>query len=124
MEVSFGYKSPVKKIAKYGAYTGKKFTEKIRPTFEHILPHSKGGPTSIANCLATTAKSNNARGNMRFDKWLKKMPSVIKNIQKYLNRMRGIKIKGIDYVKVVKKTLNREARGVAVFRGNKLNTQA
>lgn len=124
MELSFGYKSPVKKIAQYCAYTGKKFGGNLKPTFEHILPHSKGGRNSIANCLATTAASNHARGNMRFDKWLKKNPSVIKFIQDYLNKMRGIKINGKDYVETVKKTLNREARGLVAFTGKKLNLKA
>ena len=127
MELSFGYKSPVKQIAKYCAYTGKEFTKNLKPTFEHIKPHSKGGPTNLANCIATTAKSNNARGNMPFSKWLKIHPEVIKNIQKYLDGMRGTIIEGKDYVETVKKTLNHEAHGVAFFKGNKgnrLNTSA
>ncbi len=121
MELSFGYSSPVKKIAKICAYTGKEFGKSLRPTFEHILPHSKGGANGIANCLATTATSNHARGNMRFDKWLRLNPGVTGHIQNYLNNMRGIKIDDTDYVEAVKKTLNREARGVAAFAGNKMN---
>jgi CRISPR/Cas system Type II protein with McrA/HNH and RuvC-like nuclease domain len=124
MELSFGYRSPVKKIARYCAYTGKKFTKNLKPTFEHIKPHSKGGQNSIDNCLATTAKSNHLRGNQRFDKWLQENPEVAKNIQAYLDKMRGTKIEGKDYVEAVKKTLNREARGLVSFKGKYLDITA
>jgi hypothetical protein len=120
--VSFGYKSPLKPIIDLDAYTGKKLAKGMR-TFEHILPHSKGGPNTIANCLITGAEINGKRGNMPFTQWLKTFPAAIKNIQNYLDKFRGLKVDGQDYVEVVKKTLNREAKGMVVFRGNnkKLN---
>lgn len=124
MEMSFGYSSPVKKLANYCAYTGKRFTRTVKPTFEHIKPHSKGGPNGIENCIAVTEKINSARGNMRFDKWLKVFPEAVDNIQSYLNKMRGIKIDNRDYVETVKKTLNREARGYVTFKGNGLDLKA
>jgi hypothetical protein len=121
LESNFGYKSPVKDAAIHCAYTGELFTNKNKPTFEHICPKSLGGSNDISNCLATTLKSNNKRGNMLFNKWLILFPRVIKNIQNYLNEMRGVEINGHDYVEEVKKTLNKEAKGVAVFHGNRLD---
>jgi len=116
-QVGFGYKSPLKALIDLDAYTGKKLSKGQR-TFEHILPHSKGGPNTIANCLITGAAINGERGNIPFFKWLQLKPSVIKNIQNYLNKFRGLKVEGKDYVETVKKTLNREARGVVTFCGN------
>lgn len=115
-QVNFGYKSPLKPIIDTDAYTGKLLSRRER-TFEHIHPHSQGGPNSISNCLITGAKINGERGNMPFYRWLKIKPGVIKNIQNYLNKYRGLMVEGQNYVEVVKRTLNKEARGVVVFRG-------
>ena len=116
--LSFGYKSPLKDIVNLCAYTGK-ILPKSQRTLEHIKPHSKGGASSLANYLVTDGPINWQRGSMRFDRWLKSMPEVAKNIQNYLNNLRGLKVSGTDYVEEVKKTLNREARGVVAFSGNK-----
>lgn len=115
--VSFGYKSPIKNIAKRCAYYGTLFTNKNKATFEHIKCHSVGGKTNLANCLACTSEANGHRGNTRFDLWLKQNSWIIENIQNYLDELRGIKVEGKDYVKEVTKTLNQEARGVVTFRG-------
>jgi len=117
-QIPFGYKSPLKDIVSLDAYTGKILSRRQR-TFEHILPHSKGGPNTISNCLITGAAINGERGNMPFSKWLKKKPGVIQNIQNYLNQLRGLIVNGQDYVETVKKTLNREAQGVVTFTGKK-----
>ncbi len=116
--INFGYKSPLKDVVDVCAYTGKKLTRKAR-TLEHIHPHSRGGVNFISNYLIAEAPINRARGNMRFDKWLRKKPEVIGHIQDYLNKFRGLKVHGRDYVETVKHTLNREARGVVTFSGRK-----
>ncbi|OGI02695.1 MAG: hypothetical protein A2Y25_11130 [Candidatus Melainabacteria bacterium GWF2_37_15] len=116
--LGFGYKSPLKDIVDICAYTGKKLSRRER-TVEHIKPHSRGGSNSLKNYLITAGPINMKRGNMRFDKWLKNMPEVVENIQKYLDKSRGLKINEKNYVEEVKVTLNREARGVVVFHGNK-----
>ena len=121
-QVNFGYSSPLKAIIGLDAYTGKALARHQR-TFEHILPHSKGGPNTIANCLITGSAINGERGNMNFDKWLKIKPSVIKNIQNYLDKFRGLQVNGQDYVETVKRTLNKEAKGVVTFKGNQPQLQ-
>ena len=113
--ITFGYSSEVKRIAKHCAYTGKTFNGKTHPTFEHIRPHCKGGKNNISNCLAVTKEINNKRGCMPFIMWIKKFPEVIQHIQDYLNELRGQRINNVDYVEAVKKTLNEEAKGLAVF---------
>jgi len=117
-QVNFGYKTPLKEIINLDAYTGKALSRGQR-TFEHIHPHSKGGQNTIANCLITGSAINGERGNMPFSKWLQQKPSVIKNIQSYLNKFRGLKVEGQDYVETVKKTLNAEAKGIVTFTGKR-----
>ena len=104
----------------HDAYTGELLARGKR-TFEHILPHSKGGPNTLGNCLITGAKINGERANMSLTEWFTKKPSVIQHIQDYLNELRGLKVGGVDYVETVKKTLNREAHGMVVFKGNNAN---
>jgi len=116
--VDFGRKSPLKKVVNICAYTGEKLVKKAR-TIEHIKPRSAGGHSNASNYLITGEAANQARGNMRFDRWIKKHPEGAQNIQNYLNKFRGIQVKGEDYVEEVKNTLNREARGVVTFAGNK-----
>ncbi len=114
---SFGYKSPVKKIAKMCAYTNKPFTKNKPATYEHIRPHCKGGPTRDNNMLAVLGEKNQERGALPFDVFLKENPEVPNNIQKYLDDLRGTIINGMDYVKEVCITLNREAKGLFTFKG-------
>lgn len=118
VDVDFGYRSPIKSIAKHCAYTGEEFTKKKKATFEHIVPHSMNGKNDISNMLATTSDSNSRRGNMPFDLWIKQNPEVAVNIQNYLKEMRKLESGKINYVEVVKPTLNKEARGVVTFYGN------
>lgn len=112
----FGYKSPLKDVVDLCAYTGKRLARDKR-TLEHIRPHSQGGASSLANYLMTEGPLNHERGNMPFDKWLKSKPGIAGHIQNYLNKLRGIKIDGQDYVEAVKRSLNEEARGVVAFAG-------
>ena len=116
--ISFGYKSPIKKIAKHCAYTAKSFSESEPATFEHIIPHCKANSSNgIENCLAVTKDINHTRGSMPFNKWLNLFPVTRENIQAYLDEMRGTIVNGKDYVESVKETLNKEAKGVTIFKG-------
>jgi len=116
--ISFGYKSKLKDYVSTDAYTGKEVARENR-TVEHILPHCNGGKNIESNYLMVDKDINNLRGNIPFDKWLKAYPEFIKNIQNYLNKLRGIKINNKDYVKEVIPTLNKEAKGLITFKGNK-----
>jgi len=119
-QVSFGYCPQLKNVVSLDAYTGKTLHREER-TLEHIKPHSKKGRdiNNIGNLLITERDINGQRKNTRFDKWLNDRPEIVKNIQDYLNKLRGLKVDGIDYVEELKKTLNTEARGVVTFQGNK-----
>ncbi len=129
--VSFGKTHVVSRLAKenhwHCAYSGKEFTSKFKPTFEHILPDSKGGRKSFDNGIPVGSAINGERGNIPLAKWLKQVPAAIKHIQNFLDESRGTMIAGKDYVKEVVRTLNKQADGVATFHGrqhNKLNTNA
>ena len=123
--ISFGYSKFLKDIIDIDAYTGKDLNRGQR-SIEHIKPKSHGGSNSLENYLVVDRTLNSNRGNLDFDKWLAKFPEFIKNIQDYLDKVRGIKYKANNfdnhkYVKNVINTLNRESKGVASFRGNKLD---
>ncbi len=150
--VSFGYKSVLKKIAikkeLHCAYTGKKFTNEFRASVEHIQPHSEHNKDTWQNYIMTGVKINNKRGNMPLPEWLTKKPKIIQHIQNYLNELRTLKFDSTDkfksgieiaekqemhklgikkYVQKIVQTLNTEAQGVATFHGrqhNSLNTNA
>jgi hypothetical protein len=75
---TLGYFSPLKFIDKLledgCAYTGKSFSyndRPRRPSIEHIMPESWGGPNDDCNYLLTSAKDNYERGNMSLIKYLK-----------------------------------------------------
>ena len=38
-------------------------------TLEHLLPRSRGGITSVENCVAVHRECNEARGNMPLEQW-------------------------------------------------------
>lgn len=117
--INFSYRSKIKSIAPICAYGGEKFTKRNPSTYEHLVPHSKGGPTKDSNCLAVTHNWNQLRGNMDFIDFINKFPIVIKNIQKYLDIMRGI---DPEYTESVKRTINNECHGEVVFKGRKSRT--
>lgn len=123
MELGFCGGNSVKNVINTCAYTGRELARRAR-TFEHILPKSKGGTYDISNGLVTAAPVNHARGNIPLSKWFKMHPDMARNVQKYLDKYRGIKIMGRDYVEEVKRTLNDRAAGVVSFKGKKLNIKA
>lgn len=119
--ISFGYSSLLKTMYKngeielnidaYGAPLNKK-----NVSLEHIRPHSKNGPSSLSNFLLVSREENQKRGNLNFDVFLKENPEKIGFIQQYLNKLRNVFIDNKNYVEQVKLTLNRESKGVAVFK--------
>ena len=119
-EISFGYQSPLKTQFRKGAFKlskgayGDKLTIK-NASLEHIKPRSKGGKNKISNYLLVSKNQNWNRGNQDFDLFIKEHPEKILTIQEYLNELRGVIIDGINYVKVVVKTLNREV-GCKLFK--------
>jgi len=126
--IYFGYSKFLKDVIDIDAYTGEHLSRKDR-SIEHIKPKSHGGSSSFENYLVVNKASNNDRGNLPFNLWLSKFPQFAKTIQTYLDKIRSIKYKANNfdnhkYVKDVINTLNRESKGVASFRGNKLDYYA
>ena len=121
MNISFGSADVKNRIAlkekiDIDAYTGKKLRKNDK-SIEHIQPASRNGMNDVSNYLVVHRKINEERGNTPFWEFLQDFPEVIKNIQSYLDRYRGMQFKGENYVEAVKATLNREAKGVVSFRG-------
>ncbi len=116
--VSFGYKSQIKKIATHCAYCGLKFSEKLPATVEHIKPRSKGGASNIKNYVAACPSCNGDKGDMNLDIFIEKKPQVQKFLRKFMNSFKGYIIGGIDYHYELSKTINRESRGKLAFSGN------
>jgi len=76
-----------------------------KPTIEHIklqTKHKPGqGKNYIGNLLVTNEHVNRKRGSISFKDWLLADPDRPGYIQAYLDKMRGVTIKGVDYVKAV-----------------------
>lgn len=65
----------------------------VRPstgTFEHLLPHSKGGTVELKNGLCVCGKCNNSRGNMPFEDLIDLRPEIKNNIGKHLQLINSI----------------------------------
>ena len=124
--VGFHCRKSLREAVDICAYTGKKLLLEER-TVEHIKPlhpargwKKEPGINNMNNLLITGHEINDERRNRPFYEWVRSRPDVVKNIQNYLDRLRGIIINNRDYVEEVKNTLNYEARGIVVFKGNNL----
>ena len=53
---------------------------------EHILPASCGGPDEMKNFGCASRKMNTERGNMNFEKWLKRYPNIGKYCQRQVDK--------------------------------------
>lgn len=105
---SFGYSSPLKDLFRsgklkltYGFY-GDKLT-KSNVSLEHLLPHSKGGKTTLDNLVLSSKQNNFKRGNKPLSEFIN-----LENAKRYLNQFIGIKLKnfnGNEYVQNVLKTI-------------------
>lgn len=96
--------------------------KKNQKSIEHIVPHSKKGPNTISNYLVVDKKINEVRGCMLFVRWLETFPEAIKNIQVYLDKYKELMVEDINYVNMVKPTLNKEAKGLITFTGKQICT--
>lgn len=105
---TFGYSSPLKDLyrkgklpVKYGFY-GDKLT-KNNVSLEHLLPHSKGGKTTLDNLVLSSKQNNFKRGNRPLSEFIN-----FGNVKRYLNQFIGVKLKnfnGNEYVKNILKTI-------------------
>ena len=100
------YKKGKLPTVKYDIY-GKELT-KNTVSLEHIVPHSKGGPTKTSNLALADKYENNRRGDLPIIGF-----TTIKNIKRYFSQFINIKVKhngiifdGNKYIKDVKQTLS------------------
>lgn len=105
--LTFKYNSILKRYWKKGqlptvvkGFYGEKLTN---VTLEHLVPHSQGGKTTLANLVLTTAQRNNLRGNSPLEWFIDK-----KTVDEYLSQFLDVKLPKFDgnqYVASVKETL-------------------
>lgn len=109
--ISFGYSSKLKTYyksgklpsVKYGFY-GDKLTLK-NVSLEHLLPHSKGGTTTLDNLVLASKENNMKRGNEDIKKYLN-----ADNLKRYVSQFIGVKLKDFDgnkYVSDILRTINK-----------------
>ncbi len=110
-QITFGYSNILKTLykrgqlptVKYGFY-GDKLTQK-NVSLEHLIPHSKGGRTSIENLVLASKVNNSIRGNKSVIPFLN-----AECVMRYLNQFIGVKKFGFDgneYVIKILDTLNK-----------------
>ena len=113
---NFQYSSPLKTLwrkgklpsVKYGFY-GDRLTQK-NVSLEHLLPHSQKGKTSLTNLVLASKAKNQARGNEAIDEYLE-----VKNLIRYLNQFKDIKLKDFDG--------NKYIAGILATLGGLINVQ-
>lgn len=105
---TFGYSHKLKTLYKQGMLPSvthglyQNVLSKDTVSLEHIIPHSKGGPTTLWNLALADQKANNLRGNEDIKKFL-----TTDMINKYLEQFKGVKIKkfnGDKYISMLTKT--------------------
>jgi 5-methylcytosine-specific restriction endonuclease McrA len=50
-------------------WCGRRFTELVPPTTEHLVPRAKGGPSWAANEVAACRRCNSRRGHQSIAQW-------------------------------------------------------
>lgn len=100
-EISFQYSHPLKTAYKKGLMpevVNGLYGEKIvKPSIEHLTPHSQGGKTTWNNVAITDAKANNLRGVRPIEEL------VTKEMWKaYLKQFINVKNKFVDGLQYIK----------------------
>lgn len=107
--VSFGYKNRLKTAYKNGEipelihdfYDGS-LLSKDTVTLEHLLPHSKGGKTTLTNLVLTSYANNIKRSNKDIRDFINKEAA-----RQYLEEAKKIKCRGINGANYAKSIINR-----------------
>lgn len=109
--ISFGYKSVLKTQylngnmpeVKKGFYGGILTPDNV--TLEHVLPHSKGGKTTLSNLALSVNENNWKRGNKPLIQFFSQ-----EAFDEYIEQFRLIHLANFDgesYIKALTKTINR-----------------
>jgi len=107
-KITFTYSSPLKTAWKKGLLPtvtkGLSGTplKKDTVSVDHIVPHSKGGKTTLSNLVLEDAVWNNKRGNTPIWDWItdEMLEDYCKQFQDVYNEF----INGNNYVKLIKET--------------------
>ena len=110
-EVFFGYKNQLKTLFKKGKLPsvqfdllGSRLTKK-NVTLDHVIPHSKGGPSITSNFMLATADFNHLRGARPLSDFL-----FGNNLQKYIDQFVDVRVDGFsgnEYIKSLLGTLEK-----------------
>lgn len=110
-EVLFGYKNQLKTLFKKGKLPsvqfdllGCKLTKK-NVTLDHVIPHSKGGPSVTNNFMLATADFNQERGIRPLSDFF-----IDGNLKRYLDQFIDVRVDsfvGNDYIKGLLETLEK-----------------
>lgn len=112
--INFGYKSILKtywikgKMPQVQFDMGGNLLTKANVSLGHMLPHSKGGHTSLANLMLETKKYNMSKGNAPFSKFFDQ-----EMFDKYCAQFEEIDLpefNGKNYVEKITKTAKRLIR--------------
>lgn len=116
--VPFGYRHYLKTLFKQGLLPtvkkdiyGSDLT-KDTVSLEHLIPHSKGGSSSLKNYALATVKNNNLRGTEGLDTFVSE-----KQAKEYLDQFKDVKVpyqdkggthifEGNKYIDMIKNTLS------------------
>lgn len=118
VSVSFGYKSRLKSEWKKGNipelkhdfYDGS-LLQKDTVTLEHLLPHSKGGKTTLSNLVLTNVYNNMKRSNKDIRDYIN-----IEAARQYLEEAKKIKCTGINGENYTRSIINRlRSLGVTIW---------
>ena len=110
-QIPFGYSSKLKTYYKRGKFPSVKYgfygdrLTKDNVSLEHLLPHSKGGRTTLDNLVLASKQNNMARGNRDIANYLD--PD---NLKRYIEQFIPIKLpdfNGKQYVMDILKTINK-----------------
>lgn len=75
----------VKYSGRSSSEIGQRLVEPSVSTFEHIIPDSQDGGSSLNNCLAVSRKFNHRRGKMPLPAFIKLYPDIPKNCQFHMD---------------------------------------
>ena len=94
-----------------------KLLESSKASIEHVVPASENGADNSSNYIVMCRKCNNSRSSMPYEEFLVKHPEMIKNSQKYMDRIINYLNKqyifGMDnYPFIIKKLLEDETNGL------------
>lgn len=108
---TFGYNWKVKTLYKKGKLptvkydaSGRRLT-KDNVTIDHVIPHSKGGPTADGNLMLATKELNQMRGNRPLTNYM-----TPESLLQYIEQFIGVVVDGFNgnkYIKSLLKTLGK-----------------